>query len=179
MQRVGVNWLANIGCIQGPRPELGREAVKQATSDLHGLRPKQAVLVALYAMIGAYGAQGVRAVTNADHVHQARWRSRSKVAADYDGFWTEMGGVQVGNSFELPTRLARKTVAEIPSKKRAQYRRRHALEDAMISQICASLPGGQEALVFEPRRLDVPQLQAMESLAANTISGYQPLRIAA
>ncbi|MBV8656660.1 MAG: DUF535 domain-containing protein [Burkholderiales bacterium] len=142
-------WVVDIGCLQGPRPELGRDAVKTATGDLHGLRPKQAILVALYAFASGYGLRRIQAVSNQGHIYMARWRRRSNISADYDGFWAEMGGMAEGDSFRLPTRMARKTLEEIPSRKRAQYRRRHLLEDTMIAQIRDALPGCAHLPVFE------------------------------
>ncbi|WP_179958378.1 VirK/YbjX family protein [Chitinimonas arctica] len=140
VHRVGAEWVVSIGCLQGPRPELGREAVKIATQQMHGLRPKQAVLTALYALAAGYGIGRLHAVCNDSHIYQTRWRRRNRIAADYDSFWREMGGSRVDDSFHLPDRLARKAVADIPSRKRAQYRRRHQLEDSMIASLQTVLP---------------------------------------
>jgi len=145
----GGEWVLDIGCLQGPRPELGRDAVKTATGDLHGLRPKQAILMALYAFANGYGIRRIEAVGNEGHIYMARWRRRRNIAADYDSFWTEMGGVAEGNGFRLPARLARKSPDEVPSRKRAQYRRRHLLEDTMIGQIRDALPGCAHWPVFD------------------------------
>jgi hypothetical protein len=121
------------------------------------------VLLALYALVRGYGLGGIHAVTNASHIHQARWLSRNKVQADYDQFWGEMGGVRDRSGYVLPDCMARKTLAEIPSRKRAQYRRRHELEDALISQIQAALPDCTHPSPIFHSRLVEP--------AANTISG--------
>lgn len=146
VRREGRDWVADVGCLQGPKPEFGREAVKQATQDMHGLRPKQAVLTALYAFMRSYGIARIHAVANDSHIHCARWRSRRRIAADYDGFWVEMGGVRQHDGFVLPEGPQRKTLAEIPSRKRAQYRRRHELEDQLTTQMRASLPNGGSAV---------------------------------
>jgi uncharacterized protein VirK/YbjX len=142
IHRHGHDWVANIGCLQGPPADVGREAVKAATQDLHGLRPKQAVLTALYGLARCSGIRRIHAVSNSGHIHRARWRSRGNIQACYDSFWTEMGGEPRGDSFWLPEQLARKTMLDIPSRKRAQYRRRHALEDSLIAQIADALPAG-------------------------------------
>ncbi|WP_460533942.1 VirK/YbjX family protein [Chitinimonas naiadis] len=134
-------WVANIGCLQGPRPELGREAVKLATQDMYGLRPKQAVLTALYALTSGYRIRQLHAVSNDSHIYQARMRRNKRVSADYDSFWTEMGGQRLGDSFHLLGTLPRKAVIDIPSRKRSQYRRRHELEDKMIAELRSNLPG--------------------------------------
>ncbi|WP_374353913.1 VirK/YbjX family protein [Chitinimonas sp.] len=135
-----LDWVASVGCLQGPRADAGRERVKAATHDLHGLRPKQAVLLALYALVQHYRIAGIHAVANDSHIHKARLRSRNRVRACYDSFWEEMGGCRQGDSFVLPPQLARKELSAIASRKRAQYRRRHELEDIVLQQICAALP---------------------------------------
>lgn len=146
LHRINKEWVANIGCLQGPRPDLGRDAVKLATQAMHGLRPKQAVLTALYAFTNGYGIDRVLAVSNESHVYQARNRRRERVSADYDSFWLEMGGERMGDSFALRSRMPRKAVEAIPSRKRAQYRRRHELEDTMIADMRQTLPGANPAM---------------------------------
>ncbi|PHV10951.1 VirK/YbjX family protein [Chitinimonas sp. BJB300] len=134
------HWTVNIGCLQGPSPEMGLELVKTATKELHGLRPKQAILVALYALMRHQGVERTIAASNRTHIYQHSARHNQRITADYDSFWQEMGGVATETGFDLPTQLWRKSVAEIASKKRAQYRRRHELEDQMVSAIRAALP---------------------------------------
>jgi uncharacterized protein VirK/YbjX len=180
MVRNDVDWVASIGCLQGASPELGREAVKAATSDLHGLRPKQAVLLALYAFARGYDVERIVAVGNEGHIHMARRASRDKVVADYDGFWLEMGGEAAGDSFVLPRRMGRKSGDEIPSRKRAQYRRRQALEDGMVLQLRAALPDCAHGPVFQTR----PTARNVSAQSTNRVpfgmpGVYLPLRIAA
>lgn len=140
--RQGNQWVADIGCLQGPRPSLGRDAVRNATHDMYGLRPKQLVLTALYALLTAYGIKTLRAVANDSHVYQAHAKKNERVSANYDSFWEEMHGIRPpdSNSYLLPPRMARKCMSEIASKKRAQYRRRQELEDKMIASLRAALP---------------------------------------
>jgi uncharacterized protein VirK/YbjX len=139
-------WVAHIGCLQGADHVGAADLIRQATRELHGLRPKQAVVVALYALTQARKIDHVRAVANADHVYQSHWRRRNRVLADYDAYWAELGATPDGSAWRLPAKLGRKAQADIASKKRSQYRRRHALEDQMIGQIHAALrsPGGAE-----------------------------------
>jgi len=180
MVRNDLDWVASIGCLQGASPELGREAVKAATADLHGLRPKQAVLLALYAFARGYGVERIVAVGNEDHVHMARRASRDKVVADYDGFWLEMGGEAIGDSFVLPRRMARKSGDEIPARKRAQYRRRQTLEDGMVVQIRAALPDCASVPVFKTRPTALNfSGQPINRTAKGPQGAYLPLRIAA
>ncbi len=137
IHRAGLRWVAHIGCLQGALGEGGAELIRTATKELQGLRPKQAVLQALYALTAAQGVHEIQAVSNRSHVYQAKRRRRERVQADYDAFWTEFGALPLGNSFRLPGSLPRKTLDEIPSRKRAQYRRRHELEDSLAAQLRA------------------------------------------
>ncbi|MEY4751762.1 MAG: hypothetical protein RIQ60_3976 [Pseudomonadota bacterium] len=140
------HWVAHIGCLQGTSGAQGADVVRTATREMHGLRPKQAVMIALYALTSAQGVDHVRAVANADHVYQGHWRRRERVVADYDTYWAELGGQPDDSAWRLPTRIGRKAVADIASKKRAQYRRRHALEDELVAQIRRVLPpAGRES----------------------------------
>jgi uncharacterized protein VirK/YbjX len=143
-------WVAHVGCLQGGSGSDTADLIRQATRDLHGLRPKQAVVIALYAITSAYELDHVRAVTRSDHVYQSHWRRRGRVQADYDAYWAELGGIADGSAWRLPAQLSRKAVEDIASKKRSQYRRRHALEDGLIEQILA---------VIRPRSDSVTQKQ--------------------
>jgi uncharacterized protein VirK/YbjX len=128
-------WVAHIGCLQGGSGSDTADLIRQATRELQGLRPKQAVVIALYAMTSACGLDHVRAVARADHVYQSHWRRRGRVQADYDTYWTELGGIADGSAWRLPAQLSRKAVEDIASRKRSQYRRRHALEDLLVEQV--------------------------------------------
>jgi hypothetical protein len=58
----------------------------------------------------------------------------------YDSAWLEHHGVPVaGGFFELPTVAARRRHEEIPSRKRAQYRRRYEMLDLLDAQIGAAV----------------------------------------
>jgi uncharacterized protein VirK/YbjX len=132
-------WVAHVGCLQGGSGSDTADLIRQATRELHGLRPKQAVVIALYAITAAYELDHVRAVTRSDHVYQSHWRRRARVQADYDAYWAELGGVADGSAWRLPAHLSRKAVEDIASKKRSQYRRRHALEDQLTDQVRAAI----------------------------------------
>lgn len=137
--RLGPRWVVHIGCLQGADGMQGSDLIRVATKELHGLRPKQAVLQALYALMGQHGVAQIRGVSNRGHVYQAKRRRRERVRADYDAFWEEFGGVSNGPMFTLPDRLERKVIEAVPSRKRAQYRRRYELGDALAAQIHQSM----------------------------------------
>ncbi len=78
-----------IGGIQGPLTSHKR-AVIDATRDLYGLRPKDAVFLAARAMAQALALDGVHAVSDANHVLR-RLQDKSKFSS-YDAYWQERGG---------------------------------------------------------------------------------------
>ena len=113
-----------IGCIQGPDGAQARECVRELTRQMHGMRPKQMMLVLAYALAGQYGIQRILAVSNAAHP----LRGRNRFLADYDAYWCEQGGVEMGEGwFQLPATLHHRTEAEVESKHRAMFRRRAEL----------------------------------------------------
>jgi uncharacterized protein VirK/YbjX len=76
-----------IGGLQGPRS--GKRCVIDATRELHGLRPKDAILLAARALAKAVGATSVHAIANRNHVLD-RLSGDTKLA-DYDAYWRERG----------------------------------------------------------------------------------------
>jgi len=136
--------VAHIGCLQGPSAPAGADWIRQATKDFHGLRPMVAAVVGLLALSRQTGLDQIRAIAQAEHIYGTRWRRRGRVKFDYDAFWAELGGVSAGAGWQLPTELPRKDLAEVASQKRAQYRRRFALEDALAAQIGTALSAGED-----------------------------------
>ncbi|WP_448146647.1 DUF535 family protein [Labrys miyagiensis] len=76
-----------IGGLQGSPG--AKTAIIAATRRLHGLRPKDAVLLALRAFAYDIGIGEVHAVANATHVITADNRQRK--FSDYDDYWIERG----------------------------------------------------------------------------------------
>lgn len=80
---------AIIGGVQGPA-SVYKRAIIDATRDLYGLRPKDAVLLAARAMAEALGFTAVHAVSDANHVLR-RLQEKAKFS-HYDAYWRERGG---------------------------------------------------------------------------------------
>lgn len=113
-----------IGCIQGPAGLHGRESVRELTRNMHGMRPKQLMLVLAYAFAGQCGLRRILAVGNLAHPLQGR----ARLFSDYDAYWLEQGGVAIEDGwFLMPPTLHHRTEAELESKRRALFRRRAEL----------------------------------------------------
>ena len=82
-----------IGGLQGSASTFKRDVIA-ATRDLHGLRPKDAALLAARAMARALGFKPVHGICDANHV-QRRLQDRAKFSR-YDDYWTERGGNRSG-----------------------------------------------------------------------------------
>ena len=84
-----------IGGVQGPVAG-NKRAIIDATRDLHGLRPKDAALLALRAFARRLGSGVVHAVSDANHV-LSRLQDQAKHSS-YDDYWVERGA-QPGGPF--------------------------------------------------------------------------------
>ncbi|WP_321786569.1 VirK/YbjX family protein [Paraburkholderia sp. J94] len=130
---------ALIGGLQGPASE-GREQVREATRACHGLRPKAAVLEVVCALCRIAGVDELAGVTKKTHVSYA---TQSQMSADYDGFWQEIGGVEANGRYVLPLHLHHRDISEVPSHRRAAFRRRQALIADLLAQIASAMETDQ------------------------------------
>lgn len=132
----GAHASIGIGCLQGPQCGTGLELARAATRDLHGLRPKN-LLVRLVHQLGfAYGCCQMLMVGNDNRPVRKQLR-KGRVHADYDAFWQEMGAVQRGDGdYALRCMpLQPPDLDSIPSKKRAEARRRHDLLGDVVAMV--------------------------------------------
>ena len=154
-----------IGCLQGPRGADGLRRVRDATRDLHGMRPK-ALMVRLVRQLGhEHGCRNMILVGNANRtVHHSAKKGR--LFADYDALWRELGAqARPDGDFELPCEnLPLPFMEDIPSKKRSEARKRHELTLAMI----ASLRSGLDA------HRNTPQVVMANAKAAANDSRQSP-----
>ena len=95
----------------------------------------------------ALGLKKIFAVTNAGYYANNHVRRDRKLKTSFSDFWAEVGGKPTDDArfYELPLTETRKTVEEIPSHKRAQYRRRFALLDDLEAAITQRLRGFERA----------------------------------
>ena len=130
-----------IGAMQGPNVDDAKELVKRITKRCHAYRTKNLILYAAQAVARCFGVQKIFAVTNAGYYANNHVRVDRKLKTSFGDFWTEAGGIETVDKrfFELPLTETRKTVEEIPSHKRAQYRRRFALLDELDASIAETL----------------------------------------
>jgi len=139
-QRTGMD--VGIGCIQGPRGgQEGLRRVREATRDLHGLRPKN-LMIRLVRQLGyVHGCRKVILVSNENHaVHQSA-KKRGRLFANYNELWHELGALlRSDGDFELPCEdLPMPVMEEIASKKRSEMRKRHEITLELINCLRSGL----------------------------------------
>jgi uncharacterized protein VirK/YbjX len=130
----------NLGCLQGGKTEDAREAIRIATRDLHGIRPKQ-LMVSLVRQLGYdYGCERLVMVSNRNRVIYKAIR-HGRVLADYDQLWEELGArLRADGDYEMDCApLAAPSLEQIPSKKRSEAKKRYELVRAMADNLSVSL----------------------------------------
>ena len=147
-----------IGGIQGPPPPHGKEAVKLATKALDGLRPKAAIVEAMYQLGKCLGGTAVIATSLRHHVMLAK-NGAGMHRGPYDTFWEEIGGIAVPEGdYLLPATPPHRDAADVPAKRRKEWERRQQRLADLSGQIrhsMASLGG-----VAPPREVILPADQA-------------------
>jgi uncharacterized protein VirK/YbjX len=125
-----------LGALQGLRSPAGAQAVKEATRALHGCRPKNLMVAALRDLGDLFGCDHLELVSNANRI-ALNWRRRRHISCDYDLAWRELHALLAsGGNFRLPCGPCRMPdLALVPSKKRADARRR----GAMLVQLAADM----------------------------------------
>jgi uncharacterized protein VirK/YbjX len=150
----GESHAVSIGCMQGGKTEGTLEAIRVATRELHGLRPKQ-LLVTLVRQLGYQaGCAQMLMVSNRNRVVKSAVR-KGRVLADYDQLWLELGAEQMADGdFRLPcAALQAPNMEAIASKKRSEARKRHELVVALADALNARLgmrEAGRCALAVSP-----------------------------
>lgn len=130
-----------IGALQGPNMENARDVVKKMTKACHGYRTKNLILYMLQAMARAMGIKKIYAVSNYGYYANNHVRSDRKLKTNFGDFWLEAGGRETEDKrfYELPLMEKRKTMEEVPTRKRAVYRRRFAFLDEVDGEIEAAV----------------------------------------
>ncbi|WP_172381043.1 VirK/YbjX family protein [Gilliamella apicola] len=131
-----------IGGLQGTGHHDARIRVQQATKQCYGLFPKRIALEAALVIARYFNLEQIVAVGNKTHIYN-NWRyntRQERILSDYDDFWLTIDGKQDSNGlFILPNQIYRKSLDEIASKKRSEYRNRYALLDQLENSITENL----------------------------------------
>jgi uncharacterized protein VirK/YbjX len=133
-----------VGCLQGKHGGGGLDQVREATRELHGIRPKN-LLVRLVRQFGHdQGCEQMVLVGNANRVVTTSMK-QGKVHADYDALWLELDAWRrPDGDFCLACEdLPEPDMAQIASKKRSEARKRHEMLAAAIEAMRAQVVRSQ------------------------------------
>jgi uncharacterized protein VirK/YbjX len=128
-----------VGNLQGDGRD--RSALyKEFTKTLFGMRPRDFLVHVLKLMGEEMGCAEILGISDDGH-RSSHWLTKAKKLSTYDAIWAEHGGVKDASIrfFRIPSHFAKRTDADIPANKRAQYRRRYQLMDDLQSRIKARI----------------------------------------
>lgn len=136
-------WAMWIGALQGPNFDNAKDVIKYVTKKCHAYRTKNLMLYMAQAVARTIGLKHIYAVTNYGYYANNHIRADRKLKTSFSNFWHEAGGKSTDDKRfdELPLMEARKTMEEVPTRKRAVYRRRFALLDEIDTTLAASVKG--------------------------------------
>jgi uncharacterized protein VirK/YbjX len=135
--QIGGELVAYGGGLQGLRSSEAIEIYRSLTHSMHGLRPRDLLVTAFRLLCGSLGVARILAVSDRKRICSNSYHSpEAQIFSSYDSAWSECGGVAVNDAFfELSPRLTQRSAQDTPSRKRALYRRRYAMIDAIAQQI--------------------------------------------
>lgn len=123
-----------IASLQGTNQPNAQELIKQVTKKLHGIRPMY-MMVYLFKLFAKYHQLSLQGIA---HKNQAKYRfnDNTRLLFNYDEFWKENGGsLNQAGYWLLNNDIERKSLDEIPSKKRSMYRKRYEMMDEIAVKI--------------------------------------------
>lgn len=144
-----------LGALQGLRSEAAADLIRSATRALHGCRPKNLMIAALRDLGDFFACSNLFLVSNDNRI-ALNARRRRHIAADYDLAWRELHALPMRDgNYHLPCAAYQMPdLAEVPSKKRADARRRGELLQAMAlemrTQLAARLQAPSTAAAMLP-----------------------------
>jgi uncharacterized protein VirK/YbjX len=123
-----------VGALQGIHRGIPHEQslsiYKDLTKNLDGLRPKPLLVDILRMLAPHLDAKRILAIADENRQHRHAYfgqRDQETFASNYDEIWEGLGGQFDPQSgfFDIPLAFASRNLTDIPSKKRAMYRRRY------------------------------------------------------
>jgi len=130
--------VAYVGSLQGGGgAENMLEIYRALTHALHGIRPRDFLFTSFRLLCRQLGVQRILAISDRARLHRNPYfKNKVGLFSDYDAIWKELGGVPLDNGFfEFGVPVVYREPADIPTRKRAQYRRRYAMLDGIAAQM--------------------------------------------
>ena len=129
-----------VGRLQGEASQDAAERMRLATKALHGCRPASLLINAAAQWSHALGCAWLELVGNRQRIAINAWRRR-RILADNERLWQEMGAsLGCNGRWRLQSCAARELDLDgIPSRKRAEARRRQELLQALSDALHESM----------------------------------------
>lgn len=126
-----------VGAIQGSNSDTALDIYRKITHSLHGMRPRDLLMVALKLLCEEMSINRIWAISSDYRQHVSPYFGDThKERVPYNEVWLEHGGTQLENGFfEIHTTVNKKCMEEIPTRKRATYRRRYQMLDKLAIDI--------------------------------------------
>lgn len=128
--------VAYVGGLQGSKREGAMEVYRDLTKTCHGLRPRDLVFRLFRKFVSALSIDVILCIDDQHRHHRHPYFGRQsdpKLFLSYDPIWTEHGGRQLSSGFFAMVGPPRRTpIDDVPTRKRAMYRRRYELLDALV-----------------------------------------------
>jgi uncharacterized protein VirK/YbjX len=135
--------VTHIGAIQGVDVEGILGDYKDLTKALHGMRPRDFLVELFRIFCCCLGVSKIYAVNDAKRQHRSSYFGSQKseeLLLNYNDIWVERGGVQDSEDFfALSVETPMRNLEEVPSKKRAMYRRRYELLQSIEARMQSAL----------------------------------------
>ncbi len=154
-----------IGAVQGIHKGVDSATslaiYRDLTKDFEGLRPRSLLLEALKCLARTLRVVHLYAVRDACRHHRHAYFGHDKgedLVANYDAIWQEHGAIasERADFFALPMAPVQRANEDIPSKKRAMYRRRQVLLEDVFARLQAALAGNGHNLGLQEKQGDAP-----------------------
>lgn len=123
-----------VGNLQGDGRD--RQAIyKVFTKIMHGIRPRDFLIHTLKILAEEIGCKEVLGISDDAH-RSSHWITRAKKLSTYDEIWREHDGIRDESSgfFKIRPGIAKRSSEDVPSNKRALYRRRYQMLDELQMQ---------------------------------------------
>ena len=118
-----------VANVQGASRGLdGLEIGRQITQTAHGMRPPYLLMHAMKSLARSWQVDSLLGIDPHHHI-KGRWNLRgSRLQFDYRSFWADLDGTRErGGNWSLPLATIQRALEDVPTKRRAMYRRRYAL----------------------------------------------------
>ena len=130
-----------IGGIQGRKVKDINSLYKGISKSMYGLRTRDIIIEILQMFCRHLNVKKILAVADESRHHRHQYFNKKEFPFNYNDAWKDRGGTIAENQnfYRIPVIANRRNLNDVPSKKRALYRKRYLLLDEIEKQLQISL----------------------------------------